>query len=189
MINKESQDIPKWEVLKSEYLHRRPWLTVRKEAVRLPNGNVIPEYYVLEYPDWVNIIAITKEHLFVFITQYRHGLGEVSHEICAGVCEKEDASPLVSAQRELLEETGYGNGEWREFMTICANPSTHTNLTHCFLAIGVEKISEQHLEESEDLTVQLLTLDEVKELLKTDAIKQSLMAAPLWKYMAENRLM
>ena len=74
-------------------------------------------------------------------------------------------------------------------MTICANPSTHTNLTHCFLAIGVEKLSEQHLEESEDLTVQLLTLDEVKELLKTDAIKQSLMAAPLWKYMAENRLM
>ncbi len=189
MPNSETKKIEKWEVLKSEYLHKRPWLTVRKEEVKLPNGNIIPEYYVLEYPDWVNIIAITKENKFVFITQYRHGLGEISYEICAGVCEKEDASPLVSAQRELLEETGYGKGEWTEVMTISANPSTHTNLTHCFLAVGVEKVSEQHLEASEDLTVQLLSLDEVKELLKADAIKQSLIAAPLWKYMAENRLM
>lgn len=189
MINRKGDKLEKWEVLKSEYLYKRPWLTVRKEEVRLPNGNVIPEYYVLEYPDWVNVIAITKDQKFVFITQYRHGLGEVSYEICAGVCEKEDASPLVSAQRELLEETGYGNGKWKEIMTISANPSTHTNLTHCFLAVDVEKISEQHLEASEDLTVQLLTLEEVKSLLKADAIKQSLIAAPLWRYMAENKLM
>ena len=178
----------KWEVLDSEYLFRRPWLTVRHDTVRLPDGRINPEYYVLEYPDWINVLAITEDGKFVFERQYRHGLGEVSHEICAGVCEKEDASPLVSAQRELLEETGYGNGEWREFMTLCANSSTHTNLTHCFLAVGVEKVSEQHLEDSEDLTVQLLTLEEVKALLKSDAVKQSLMAAPLWKYMAENKL-
>lgn len=189
MKDRESDKMEKWEVLKSEYLHKRPWLTVRKEEVRLPNGNIIPEYYVLEYPDWVNVIAITKDQKFVFIRQYRHGIREISNEICAGVCEKEDASPLVSAQRELLEETGYGNGDWKEIMTISANPSTHTNLTHCFLAVDVEKISEQHLEASEDLTVQLLTLDEVKALLKSDAIKQSLIAAPLWKYMAENKLM
>lgn len=187
-MNKKADDPGKWKVLKSEYLHQRPWLTVRKEEVQLPNGNIIPEYYILEYPDWVNVIAITKERKFVFIRQYRHGLGEVSYEICAGVCEKEDATPLVSAQRELWEETGYGNGEWKEIMTISANPSTHTNLTHCFLAVDVEKISTQHLEASEDLTVQLLSLDEVKELLRTDAIKQSLIAAPLWKYMAENKL-
>lgn len=68
MINKKVRENPKWKVLESEYLHRRPWLTVRKERVLLPNGNVIPEYYVLEYPDWVNVIAITKENLFVFVT-------------------------------------------------------------------------------------------------------------------------
>lgn len=178
----------KWKVLKSQYLYRKPWLTVRSECVELPNGNQIPEYYILEYPNWVNTIAITKDKKFVFVRQYRHGLGRTSYELCAGVCEKEDASPLISAQRELWEETGYGKGDWKEYMVISANPSTHTNLTYCFLAIDVEKVSTQHLEDSEDLTVHLLSLDEVKELLLKDEIKQSLNAAPLWKYMAENHL-
>ena len=118
-----------WKVLKSEYLARKPWFTVRCEEVELPNGNRIPEYYVFEYPEWVNVIAITKEKKFIFISQYRHGLEQANYELCAGVCEKEDGSPLISAQRELMEETGYGKGNWSELMVIGVNPSTHTNLT------------------------------------------------------------
>ena len=95
-----------WTVLSSEYLHRAQWLTVRKDHVVLPNGNHIPSYYILEYPNWVNTIAITRDGQFVFIRQYRHGIQETSYELCAGVCEEEDGSPMVSAQRELLEETG-----------------------------------------------------------------------------------
>ena len=154
-----------WKVLKSEYLSSQPWFTVRREEVELPNGNRIPEYYIFEYPEWINVIAITKEQKFVFVSQYRHGLGITAYELCAGVCEKEDASPLVSAQRELLEETGYGNGNWSELMVIGVNPSTHTNLTYCYLATDVESVMAQHLEDTEDLSVHLLTLDEVKELL------------------------
>ena len=107
-----------------------------------------------------------------------------ANELCAGVCEKEDASPLVSAQRELWEETGYGNGNWQEYMVISANPSTHTNLTYCFLATDVELIDHQHLEATEDLSVHLLTLEEVKRLLDNNEIMQALNAAPLWKYIA-----
>lgn len=55
-----------WKTVSSKYLFRRPWLTVRCEDMLLPNGNHIPEYYILEYPDWVNTIAITKEGKFVF---------------------------------------------------------------------------------------------------------------------------
>ena len=135
-----------WKTVSSKYLFRRPWLTVRCEDMLLPNGNHIPEYYILEYPDWVNTIAITKEGKFVFVRQYRPGVGKTCYELCAGVCEKEDASPLISAQRELWEETGYGKGNWQEYMVISANPSTHTNLTYCFLATDVELIDHQHLE-------------------------------------------
>ena len=85
-----------WKTVSSKYLFRRPWLTVRCEDMLLPNGNHIPEYYILEYPDWVNTIAITKDGKFVFVRQYRPGLGRTSYELCAGVCDKEDASPLVS---------------------------------------------------------------------------------------------
>ena len=123
------------------------------------------------------------------MSQFRPGIGKQLYELCAGVCEKEDASPLVSAQRELLEETGYGNGNWQEYMVISANPSTHTNLTHCFLATDVERVDIQHLEDTESLTVHLLTFEEVQELLKSNQIIQALHAAPLWKYVAEQKQM
>ena len=57
----EHIDDKKWKVLNREYLFRRPWLTVRRDEIQLPNGNTNPEFYVLEYPDWVNVIAITKD--------------------------------------------------------------------------------------------------------------------------------
>lgn len=174
--------------MSSEYLFRRPWLTVRCDNLLLPNGNQIPEYYILEYPDWVNTLAVTRDGKFVFVRQYRPGIEETLYELCAGVCEKEDASPLISAQRELLEETGYGNGIWQEYMILSANPSTHTNRTYCFLATDVEPVTAQHLEATEDLTVHLLTTAEVRELLQHNAILQALHAAPLWRYMAENSL-
>ena len=85
----------KWQVLSSEYLSRKPWFTVRRESLELPNGNRIPDYYVLEYPDWVNVIAVTKAGKLLFVRQYRHGLGEVGVELCAGVREKSDPSPDV----------------------------------------------------------------------------------------------
>ena len=185
----QKDDDRKWKVLSSEYLYREPWFTVRHECVELPTGSRIPDYYVLEYPDWVCILAITKEQQFVFVRQYRHGSGHTSYELCAGVCEVEDVTPLASAQRELLEETGFGGGQWSEYMLISANPGTHSNMTHCFLAIGVEPIANSHLDSTEDLSVHLLSLDEVRNLLKTGAIEQALHAAPLWKYMAENKCM
>ena len=176
-------DDRKWEILSSEYLIRRPWLTARRDHVKLPTGVENKEYYILEYPDWVNIIAITKEGEFVMIRQYRHGLGETRYELSAGVCEKGE-DPMESARRELYEETGYGGGEWQLWMTVSPNPSTSTNLTYSFLATNVERISTQHLEATEDITVHLLSEAEVRALLENDEIRQALMAALLWKYFA-----
>lgn len=177
-----------WKVLKSKYLHKEPWLTVREEVVELPNGAQIPTYYIFDYPDWVNVLAITKEKKFVFIRQYRHGLGRADFELCAGVRDKEDETLLAAAKRELMEESGYGNGDWKEYMTISANPATHSNLTYCFLATDVEKLGEQSLDASEDISVHLFSAQEVKTLLQSGQIVQALMAAPLWKYFAENQL-
>lgn len=178
----------KWETVSSEYIFRRPWLTVRHDKVKLPDGRINPEFYVLEYPDWVNVIAITEDGHIVMERQYRQGLGKTCYEIPAGVMEKGENAE-EAARRELEEETGYGGGEWKEIMLISGNCSTTNNLTHCFLATGVRKISAQHLDSTEDLSVCLLTLDQVRMLLTEDRIRQSLMAAPLWKYFAENHLL
>lgn len=174
-----------WKIVESEYLFNRPWLTVRRDKVELPDGRTNDEFYVLEYPDWVNVIAITRDGEFVMERQYRHGIGLTCYEICAGVIEKGE-TPLDAAKRELLEETGYGNGQWKEIMTISGNSSTTNNYTHCFVATGVEKIGTQHLDHTEDISVHLLSPQEVEALLENNLISQALMAAPLWRYFCTN---
>ena len=176
----------RWRVLDREYIIKRPWLTARRDKVELPDGRIIEEYYVLEYSDWVNVIAITKDGQFVMERQYRHGLGVDSTELPCGVMEKGE-DPLEAAKRELLEETGYGNGEWTKLMVIAPNPGSQNNLTHCFLAVGVEKIAEQSLDDTEELTVHLMSEAEVKSLLENNQICQALMVAPLWRYFSDKK--
>ncbi len=40
----------------------------------MPNGTIVDPYYVLEYPTWVNIVALTKNQEVILVKQYRHGL-------------------------------------------------------------------------------------------------------------------
>ena len=151
----EEREIKKWKLLSSEYLFREPWLTVRKQRMELPNGAVVPSYFVLEYPAWVCTIALTKEGKMVMVRQYRAGIEKVLLELCAGVVDEGDASLADAAKRELLEETGYGNGTWKLLMTTSANPGTHANLTYCFLATDGEIVEESHPERTEELSVEL----------------------------------
>lgn len=176
-----------WKLLSSEYLIKRPWLTARKDKLQLPNGKIIPEYYVLEYPDWVNIIAVTKDNQIVMERQYRHGANSTNYEIPSGIIEK-DETPLEAGQRELLEETGYGGGEWQKIMTLSANPTMMTNMNHCFLAVGVEKVSDQHLDETECLDVFLKSRDEVLAMLDNNEMIHPLMVAPLLKFFMEGKI-
>lgn len=179
----KSTEIKEWTVLDSQYIVQRPWLVARRDKVQLPSGAIHPEYYVLEYPDWVNVIAITEDGRFVMVEQYRHGLGQVMTELCAG-CVEEGEAPLDAAKRELAEETGYTGGEWELLMQISGNPSTTNNITHCYIARGVSPTDVQHLDRTEDIAVRLLSREEVYELMVRDEMKQALMAAPLWKFFA-----
>lgn len=172
----------KWKVLKSEHILRLgQWLSVRQEEVQLPSGTVIPTWFVLEFPNWINVIAITKDGEMVMEDQYRHALGETHYELVAGVIDPGE-TPLEAAKRELSEETGYEGGEWELYMTLSPNPTNHNNLSYTFLARGVEKTREQHQERTEDIRVHVMKQEEVRELLERGEIVQALHAAPLWKY-------
>lgn len=173
----------KWDKLGHEYVLDSKWLKVRKDVVRLPNGVTLDDFFVLEYPTWVNVIAITEDGRFVMERQYRHGLHDIEYEICAGACEDVE-KPLIAAKRELLEETGYAGGEWELYGISAPNPAAMNNLNYTYLAKGVYKVSEPHLEASEDIEVFLKTKDEVLELMEKEVIKQGCMLAMLWKYMA-----
>lgn len=172
------------KVLSSKYLMKEPWCTLREDKIQLANGVIVPNYYVLEYPNWVNVLAITKDKKFLMIRQYRHGTQTVNYELCGGCVDPTDASPLHAAQRELLEETGYGNGKWTFNLKLSANPSTTNNWTYNFIAEDVEPIGTQHLDGGEDISVHLLSVEQVLELLKQNDIIQSVHACAFWKYFA-----
>ena len=178
-INEEG----KYEVLESKYLFQRPWLTARVDSAKLPDGRLVPEYYVLEYPDWINVIAITEDGQMIMERQYRHAIGKTAFELPCGVIEKGE-EPLAAAKRELQEETGYGEGSWTLLMSGCPNPGSMSNSCYSFLATDVKKVSGQSLDATEDLSVHLLSPDYVKQLLVDGEILQILHAAPLWRYFA-----
>lgn len=174
----QTHEIGPWKILSSDYLVRRPWLTARRDKVQLPDGRVAPEFYVLEYPDWINVVALTTDGNIILERQWRHALGIVSTEIPAGVVEAGE-TPLEAARRELQEETGYTGGEWEPIVTVAPNPGLMTNRCHSFLAKGVSKTSGQHLDANEDLQVFFRRPDEVDRMLHEGVFSQAMMVAPL----------
>ncbi|MCK7554560.1 NUDIX hydrolase [Chitinophaga sedimenti] len=174
-----------WKLLQSEYLHREPWLTVRKDKAETPDGKIVEAYYVHEYPDWVNAVPVTEDGKIIMVKQYRHAIGRTLIEIPGGTMDPDDVSPEFAMRRELLEETGYAFTEVIDLGAVSANPSTNTNLTHMFLAKGGKKVQEQQLDHNEDIEVILMTPAEVVRLLKENKIVQSLHASCLFYALAE----
>lgn len=109
--------------------------------------------------------------------QYRHALGEVCVEIPGGCVDDTDASTEDAIKRELLEETGYTFSNYIYLGKISANPSTNTNLMHMYLATGGEKVSAQNLDHNEEIEIDLVSIDELKELLRDNKIMQAMHAS------------
>lgn len=174
----------KWNTLSSEYVHKGQWATLRVDRCELPDGRIMDDYYVLEYADWVNAVALTEDNKIILVKQYRHAVGDVSLEIPGGVMDAGE-TPEEAVKRELLEETGY---EFNNFELLCnlwPNPSTGNNTVHCYLARGGKKVTSQHLDAFEEIVVEQYTVEEVKQLLADNEIKQAMHVAGLFYAMAK----
>lgn len=145
----------------------------------MPNGHVVPEYYVLEYPDWVNMVAITAENQFILVKQYRHGVQQDVLEVPGGVIDAGEDAP-VAAEREMLEETGYRFDTIEEISTLFPNPATANNKTTTYLLTGGVKVQEQDLDDQEEIEVILVSPDELKKLLFENKFGQALHTAALF---------
>ncbi|OYD45564.1 DNA mismatch repair protein MutT [Sphingobacterium cellulitidis] len=169
----------KWKTINSNYIIQRPWATLRVDKLEMPNGNIKEEYYVLEYPTWVNMVALTEDNQIIFVKQYRHGAGQIMVELPAGVVE-ENEDPEIAARRELLEETGYAFDQITYVCELFANPATSGNITYTYLLTGGRQVQEQDLDPSEDIEVVLMDLEEAKQFLFENKIGQALHSSALF---------
>jgi 8-oxo-dGTP pyrophosphatase MutT (NUDIX family) len=165
-----------WKRLSSEYLYKDGWFSARKDRCEMPSGKIVDPYYVLEYPNWVNAVALTGAGEVILIRQYRHALGRTILEIPGGCMEKTDKDPAEAMARELLEETGYAFDTMEPMGDISPNPSTNANLTYMFVATGGKKVADQNLDPHEQIDILTYSPRDVMKLLEENKIVQSLHA-------------
>ena len=128
---------------------------------------------VLETPDWVNIVAITKERRFIVVRQFRFGPGRVTTEIPGGVIDPGEGHE-EAARRELREETGYTSSKWKLLGWVEPNPAFHDNLCYHWLAEECELTDEVELDPGEDIGVIALGQEELKREVSEGRLRHSL---------------
>ncbi len=147
-----------WRVTATRTLVKDEWIDLRADDCVRSDGLEIKPYYVLDYPDWVQVVAIDADENLIVIRQYRHGIGKVTLEIPSGCIDATDADPIAAAARELREETGYAAANLRLVGTITNNPANQTNRIYIVLAENARRVAEQALDESEEIAVELMPL-------------------------------
>ena len=168
-----TQDPLRWEVLDSTYISHHQYFTARRDRCRRPDGVIVPEYFVVELPPSVCVVALTEEKDVVMIRQYRHPIDESILEIPGGFIDPGE-DPAAAARRELLEETGYAFQEMIPLGKIAANPGLLNNYTYLFLATGGKKIQGQHLDPNEEIEILLKPLAEVRDMVLRNELAQAL---------------
>lgn len=144
--------------------------SLRRDVLSWP-GQAQPETaFVLEYPDWANAMALTRDGELILVHQYRPGVRDWVLELPGGWVKPEDGSLEQAIRRELLEETGYVFERVEPLLSLSPNPGTHNNRLHTFLAVGGESAGAPVLDDDEHLEVLTLPLEEVQARLLNGAM-------------------
>lgn len=150
-----------WVVLEHRDVHvAEPWLRLSVQRVELPDGRIVDDYYRVAMPDYAVIVASTADGRFVMERGYKHGPGREILCVPAGLL-TEGEPPVDGARRELLEETGYGDGTWRSLGAFNAHGNYGCGRAHLFRATGVRAVAAPDSGDLEDYRVELLTVDDI----------------------------
>lgn len=161
-----------WKKLKQEIVYENPWIKVENHDVLNPAGN--PGVYgTVHFKNLaIGIITLDKEANTHLVGQYRFPLNKYSWEIPEGGGNL-DISPLETAKRELLEETGLKANHWEELIRLNTSNSVTDELGIIYLAKDLEQFDAQP-DEDEDLTIKKLPFEEAFQMVLSGEILDSL---------------
>jgi 8-oxo-dGTP pyrophosphatase MutT (NUDIX family) len=146
-----------WPVASSTMLADGALVRLRKDLVRMPDGEVVGRD-VLEHPGAVAVLALDSAEQVLMIRQYRHPVGRLLWEIPAGLRDVAGEALRVTAERELLEETGYRAADWRVLADSFSSPGISTERIRIFLARGLVRVPEaerSYVREHEEAYLEL----------------------------------
>lgn len=156
-----------WQVLDDREVYAAPpWISVHRQQVRLPDGRTVEDYHHIDLRDYVIVVAQTPEGKYLVERQYKHGVGKVSLLLPGGVI-NDGEEPLSAAKRELLEETGYEAGEWREIGAYISNANYGCGHAYVYVAHNARKVAEPNSGDLEDMEILLLDSSELVEAVRT----------------------
>ena len=168
-----------WRKIDSEQVANCEVFTVHRATFAREHDGQKADFYLVENPDWVNVIAVTKDKQAVFIEQYRQGTESMIFEIPGGMVD-ENEDPEATMRRELAEETGYSAGRLIRVGRTYPNPAQQSNVLYHYLALDCERTEQVKFDEHESIVTRLVPLQQIDELVHNGTITHALAITALY---------
>jgi 8-oxo-dGTP pyrophosphatase MutT (NUDIX family) len=178
-----------WQILSEKKMYDNPWISLTEFDVINPNGGKGIYGKVHFKKIAVGVLPMDEDLNTYLVGQYRFPLNQYSWEVPEGGGELSE-SPLESAKRELLEETGLIADEWEEILTMHLSNSVSDEIAIIFLAKKLEQRSPIP-EETEKLVVKKVHFEEAYQMVEKGVITDAMSVASIQKVklmLAEGRL-
>jgi 8-oxo-dGTP pyrophosphatase MutT (NUDIX family) len=168
-----------WEKVGSKPLGDFRVFSLRVDQKISPRTKLPHDFFVLDSPTWVNVIAITPDKQLVMVEQFRHGTNTVELEIPGGIMDKTDPDPVATGLRELREETGYEGRDARLLGEVFPNPAIQSNTCYTILVRDCALRHPTQLDSGEDIITRLIPAAEIPGLVAAKKIRHSLVLCAL----------
>src|SRR6202167_2088485 len=165
-----------WKTLKSDAAYSTPIFDLhRRHSTHARRGE--RDFFILDAPNWVNIIPLAKNGDVVMIRQWRHGISEFTIEVPGGMVDPEDPSPMHAARREMVEETGFDSDAIVELGKVHPNPAIPGNICFSCLAENVRQVERVVTPGDEETEVVMVPMSEIPGLIASAKIMHALTIA------------